>query len=471
MKSLLILISLLLVGMVVSSPVYASPTTTLSMDPRSIIDTSMVAGTDVTINIKMNDVIDLLIFDFRLNYSAAVLTATQITLGDFFPENSKVWREEIDDTVGSVRYFVSMPLGTPKGGGINGSGTLATINFTVDSSGESLLDLCNIKLSDSYANPILYDVYDGYFSNIPGRPKLYVYPDAEGIIDPDLIPSENLTINVNVLNATDLYGSEFTLGYNTALLDAINASEGDFLKSFGYTNFTQNINETVGVVWVNVTLLGPTAGAVGNGTLATVTFNVTAIGECVLDLYNTRLVDSKATTIGHDTEGGYFKNKPVIHDVAITNVATVVSTVEVVDNQTFPVAKPIDRMHAGENVSVTVYVKNNGTVTETFNVTAYYNNDTIGTKSVTDLLEDASRTLTFEWSTEGVDVGNYTIWAEASVVAGETNTVNNRFTMKGEFMVWASGFPTEVAVAAIVSIIAAAAISVYFIKIRKPKPA
>ena len=176
-KSVLIFI-LLLISMVVLSPATSSPTTALSVNPPTIIDETKVAGTTFTINITVTEVIDLLTFDFRLNYSTAVLTVTEITLGSFFPENSVVWKEEIDDTVGSVRYLVSMPFGTPQGGGMNGSGTLATINFTVDSYGESSLDLCNTKLSDSYGSPIPHEVYDGYFSN-----KILGDVDGDGDVD------------------------------------------------------------------------------------------------------------------------------------------------------------------------------------------------------------------------------------------------------------------------------------------------
>ena len=176
-KSLLVFILLLLVSMVVLSPVYASPTA-LSVDPPSIIDETKVAGTTFTININVTDVTDLYTFDFRLTYSTAVLTATEVTMGSFFPPDSMEWRKEIDDTVGYVRYLVSMPLGTPPGQGVSGNGTLAIINFTVDSYGGSALDLCDTKLSDSYAEPILHEVYDGYFSN-----KILGDVNGDGIVD------------------------------------------------------------------------------------------------------------------------------------------------------------------------------------------------------------------------------------------------------------------------------------------------
>ena len=176
-KSLLIFVILLLISMVVLSRVYASPTA-LSVDPPTIIDETKVAGTTFTININVTDVTDLGGFDFWLNYTTAVLTATEVTLGSFFPPDSMEWKKEINDLVGYVRYWVTIPLGTPPGQGVNGSGTLAIINFTVDSYGGSPLDLYNTLLSDSYGIYMDKEVYDGYFSNkIPGD------VDGDGKVD------------------------------------------------------------------------------------------------------------------------------------------------------------------------------------------------------------------------------------------------------------------------------------------------
>ncbi len=97
-----------------------------------------------------------------------------------------------------------------------------------------------------------------------------------------------------------------------------------------------------------------------------------------------------------------------LHDVAVVNV--VPSTVRAV---------------VGTIVNMNVTVKNEGAMTETFNVTSYYNNNTIGTQAVTGLAPSAISTLTFNWNTNAVPPGNYTIKAEASTVPEETDTADN----------------------------------------------
>jgi len=75
----------------------------------------MVSPTTFTINITIKDVTDLYSFNFSLNYSTTVLTATAVTLGSFFPPNSQIVHKEINDTLRYVRYNVKMPLGSPAG--------------------------------------------------------------------------------------------------------------------------------------------------------------------------------------------------------------------------------------------------------------------------------------------------------------------------------------------------------------------
>jgi len=68
---------------------------------------------------------------------------------------------------------------------------------------------------------------------------------------------------------------------------------------------------------------------------------------------------------------------------------------------------------AGDSVSINATVTNEGTSTENFTVTAYYNTTAIETKTVTSLPAGNSTTLTFTWDTTNVDAGNYTVKVKA----------------------------------------------------------
>jgi len=82
----------------------------------------------------------------------------------------------------------------------------------------------------------------------------------------------------------------------------------------------------------------------------------------------------------------------------------------------------------GYTGSVTVTASNRGQYTETFTVTAYGNNTTIGTQQVANLGSAGQITLTFTWNTTGYAIGKYTINAYAEPVQGETDIANSNFT-------------------------------------------
>jgi hypothetical protein len=209
---------------------------------------------------------------------------------------------------------------------------------------------------------------------------------------------QNFSVNINISDVAGLYGWEFSLGWNGTILEAVAVSEGPFLQSGGSTFFTNKINNTLGYMIVDCTLLGNVLGVSGSGTLATIKFYVENVGECPLDLYDTILVNSTEQAIEHTTIDGYYYTS--VHDVAI-----------------------IDLTASSTEVNVTV--ENQGTHTETFNVSAYYtrlSDPLIGTQTLT-LTKGAAATLTFTWIPPSP--GLYEIRAEASIVPGETDVADN----------------------------------------------
>ena len=226
---------------------------------------------------------------------------------------------------------------------------------------------------------------------------VYVFPDT--IVG---APNQNFTVEIRIEEVNDLYGWEFRLAWNVAVLEVLSVEEGSFLKSGGDTFFTYVINETEGYMIVDCTLLGDIPGVSGNGTLALVLFQVLAFGDSPLDLYDTILVSSLEESIPHEAIDGYYYTS--VHDVAIIDVKASKS-------------------------SINVTVENQGTHTETFNVSVYYTRLTdplIGTQTVT-LEHGANAKLTFAWSPP--TYGRYKILAEASIVPGEADTDDNTYTI------------------------------------------
>jgi len=99
------------------------------------------------------------------------------------------------------------------------------------------------------------------------------------------------------------------------------------------------------------------------------------------------------------------------HDISITSVKTSKTVVG-----------------QGYNLSINVMLFNYGNNTENFNVTVHANTTVIGTFENITLTSRNSTTITLTLNTTGLAYGNYTIWAYAEPVPGETDTPDNTFT-------------------------------------------
>ena len=120
------------------------------------------------------------------------------------------------------------------------------------------------------------------------------------------------------------------------------------------------------------------------------------------------LVAKRATST---TEGGTFTLESEFtpnHDVAVIQV-------EPSANATYE----------GNKLNITVTVENKGLNTESFNVTAFYNNTSIGQQTVLNLEAGAQATLNFTWSTPKGAPGNYVVKAQTASVQNEYNLTDN----------------------------------------------
>jgi len=264
-----------------------------------------------------------------------------------------------------------------------GDGRVANITFTVDSEGESLLDLYLTKLGDSSAppNPITHMTNDSYFANV------YVHDVAVtdiAVSTNDVFAGGSVFINVTVKN------------------------EGNVNETFTVTPYRNN---TAAAPLQAVTDMVPRA-------LKTLTFtwNTTGVplGTYTISANASVVTDETDTADNTYTDGTVTVSFLARHDIAITDATPSPKTVP-----------------AGELVLINVTVENEGNVNETFTVTAYYNETTIATKDVTDIIPGGVTILSFNWNTTAVALGNYTIKAKTSIIPDEIDPSDNELVYDG----------------------------------------
>jgi uncharacterized repeat protein (TIGR01451 family) len=164
-------------------------------------------------------------------------------------------------------------------------------------------------------------------------------------------------------------------------------------------------------------------------------YDSTLIG--VIRVYNLAPATQTAVTFELDTTGippGTYSitasadsSYEIIESNEVNNLCTSESTVEIVIHDIAVLSQDPSptSVASGEIVTIYVLVRNEGTETETFDVSCYYNEIFLATKTVASLVPNATLTLTFTWNTTGVPTGTYFINTHAIPVPDEANTDNN----------------------------------------------
>ena len=180
-------------------------------------------------------------------------------------------------------------------------------NNPVDRGADDFQDEFPITLKHG-SNILLVAVYEGgvdwsgYFGFAPNA-EYTVLPPVTDVTVLNLGPKstssaeakrvrvgDTFTLHFNTEDVTNLAGWQFDIAYDPAILEAIDVSEGDFLKSDGVSSFFQEgkIDNIVGKItgFNGARLAG---GISGTGTLLSVNFAAKAFGESTLTLSNVQL--------------------------------------------------------------------------------------------------------------------------------------------------------------------------------------
>jgi hypothetical protein len=128
-------------------------------------------------------------------------------------------------------------------------------------------------------------------------------------------------------------------------------------------------------------------------------------------------------TIHRSMVGGdiFMEISAAVHDMTVTNVTPSKTVVG-----------------QGYSLNINVTAANQGNFTETFDVTLYVG-DWNETRTIY-LPNGTSTILTFTWNTTGFTKGNYTIWAYAWPVPGETDTDDNTLIDGWVVVTWPGDF-------------------------------
>ena len=201
--------------------------------------------------------------------------------------------------------------------------------------------------------------------------------------DTQVYESEVVEVYVNVINnGTEVECFNVTLYYDSNVVDVLYVKDLAAGESLNLT-FVWN---TLGVAEGNYTLRAEASVVEGE---VNVDNNVFVDG----------VVEVRIAPVGF------------VHDVAVVHVEASPRTVE-----------------KGGVVNLKVRVRNEGNFSESFNVTVFYDGFAVETRYISRLEAGQETTLSVFWNTSNVNVGVYTIRAEASRVVNEEDLEDNTLT-------------------------------------------
>ena len=169
--------------------------------------------------------------------------------------------------------------------------------------------------------------YNAFFGFDPGTEYTVANPGVSYTFSKTPIHTgDTFTLDIGARDFFDLAGWQFDIDFDPVILEAINVTEGDFLKIGGGTTFFQTgtINNASGRITGFTAARTSTGGVSGTGTLLQVTFRAKARGETALTLQNVEFGDPTGTLISagpHEiriTVGGQLATGDVNRDGAVT---------------------------------------------------------------------------------------------------------------------------------------------------------
>jgi hypothetical protein len=159
--------------------------------------------------------------------------------------------------------------------------------------------------------------------------KLSVLPSTAKINN----PGENVTIDLNITDVTNLYAYEIKIYYLNSIVNATDVVRppGHFMEPvidpanqfIPKWEIKNNFNATHGQIWIGFTLLNPEPAKSGSGILAKITFKGLSVGITQVIIaypgyqYPAKLADNTGSAIPNVAENGTINVVPEFPSMAI----------------------------------------------------------------------------------------------------------------------------------------------------------
>ena len=268
----------------------------------SIDETPIRVGDTFTLHLNAENITDLAGWQCDVVFNPNVLEAVEVVGGDFLKAGGVTpffQDSTIDNTAGKITNLSAARFS----GGVSGTGRLFSVTFTAKASGDAQVTLTNLHAGSSDLTTIPLSIPDITIT-VADKPT----PDVDSTklsfsIDEIPVRARNtFTLHLNAENVTDFAGWLCDIVFDPATLEAVEVSEGDFLKADGGTTFflESMIDNTTGKITGLGTARFSKGGVNGTGRLLSVTFTAKVSGDTQVKLTNLQAGSSDLVAIPLD---------------------------------------------------------------------------------------------------------------------------------------------------------------------------
>ena len=285
--------------------------------------TRFAIGDTFTLYLNTKGVDDLAGWQSDIIFDPAILKANSVKDGNFLRQGggrTHFLQGAIDNTEGRITGVGSARISE---GGADGDGTLLSVTFTAKAAGETRVALREFQAGSStgkampsaspdititVGDPSTLDVSDTAFSLSTDTTSVYL--------------DDTFTLRLSAKDVADLAGWQSDVAFDPAVLEAVEVSEGDFLKAEDVNIFfgPGTIDNTTGKI-TNVSTARFKGGVSGTGTLLSITFMAKAVGETRVTFSNfyagsssTEVIPSNSLEITITVEESAFLTSDVNRD-------------------------------------------------------------------------------------------------------------------------------------------------------------
>jgi hypothetical protein len=237
-----------------------------------------------TLHLDIENVPDLARWQCDIVFDPNILEAIEVVEGGFLKEGGETavfLKNTIDNSTGKITGLGAISLSRD---GISGTGRLLSVTFVAKAIGEAQITLTNLYADSSEAVAIPLNVPDIVIAVLDAESANLFF----SVDETPVRAGGTFTLHLNVENVTDLAGWLCDIVFDPNALEAIEVSEGDFLKKDDAKTFFLKgaIDNTAG----KITSLGAVSlsrdGVSGTGKLLSVVFVAKMAGKAQVTLTN-----------------------------------------------------------------------------------------------------------------------------------------------------------------------------------------